>query len=183
MSNIDLLKKEILSLSNDLSIEKNNNQKLSLRIKELERINKLKGDQNSEMNVYMLNEELIAELNKKLKNFNNNFNANFNKDKIQKLLDEIKMKDKIISNYPVQLSKGEKMLSVIFASPDQKINYSVICKNTDIFNRIENIFYQAYPEYLKSENSFFVDGNQINKYKTLEFNKIKNNDIIVFKNI
>ena len=93
------------------------------------------------------------------------------------------MKDKIISNYPVKLSEGEKLMSVIFVSSDQNVHYSVICKNTDKFSKIENMLYDEYPEYIETENNFEVNGNKINKYKSLEYNKIKNNDIIVIKNI
>jgi len=102
------------------------------------------------------------------------------KDKIN-LLEEIKIKDKIITNNPVQLSEGEKLLNVEFASLDEKFHYSCICKNTDKFNKIENMLYEEYPEYSKSENHFYVNGNEINKNKSLEFNKIKSNDVIILK--
>ena len=154
-----------MNISNELNIEKNNNQKLSQRIKELENIINIKN--------------LINELNEKLKNLNNNLNN----DKLNELLEEIRIKDKIISNYPVKLSEGEKLISVTFVSSDQKVHYSVICKNTDKFNKIENMLYDEYPEYIETENNFEVNGNKINKYKSLEFNKIKNNDIIMIKNI
>jgi hypothetical protein len=154
-----------LNLSNELNIQKNNNQKLYQRINELENIINIKN--------------LINELNKKLKNLNNNINN----DKLNELLEEIRIKDKIISNYPVQLSEGEKLISVTFVSSDQKVHYSVICKNTDKFSKIENMLYDEYPECIKTENNFEVNGNKINKYKSLEFNRIKNNDIIMLKNI
>ena len=93
------------------------------------------------------------------------------------------MKDKIISNYPVKLSEGEKLMSVIFVSSDQNVHYSVICKNTDKFSRIESMLYDEYPEYSESENHFLVNGNKVNKHKSLEFNKIKNNDIIMLRNM
>ena len=183
----DLLKKELLKLSTDLSIEKNNNLKLSQRIRELEKIVNIKGDQylteNSNININKLNDYLISELNNKLKNLNNSLNNNLTKDKMNELLDEIRIKDKIISNYPVKLSDGEKLISIIFVSADQKVHYSVMCKNTDIFNTIENILYKEHPEFMKPNNDFYVEGNKINKYKSLEFNKIKNNDIITLKNI
>ena len=70
-------------------------------------------------------------------------------------------------------------MSVIITSPDQKIHFSIICKNTTSFNRIEEKIYKDYPEYLEIENYFLVNGNKINKYKTMEENKIKNSDIIV----
>ena len=44
------------------------------------------------------------------------------------------------------------------------------------------MIYEEYPEYSKSENHFYVNGNEINKNKSLEFNKIKNNDVIILKN-
>ena len=154
-----------MNLNSELNIEKNNNQKLSQRIKELENIINIKN--------------IINELNEKLKNLKNNLNN----DKLNELLEEIRIKDKIISNYPVQLSEGEKLISVTFVSSEQKLHYSVICKNTDKFSKIENMLYDEYTEYFKTENNFQVNGNKINKYKSLEFNKIKNNDIIMLKNI
>ena len=45
------------------------------------------------------------------------------------------------------------------------------------------MLYDEYPEYIESENHFIVNGNKVNKYKSLEFNKIKNNDIIELKNM
>ena len=172
-----------MNLNTELNIEKNNNQNLSQRVKDLEKIINIKGEQNlKEKSNYNLNNEdkiLINELNEKLKNLNNNLNN----DKLNELLEEIRIKDKIISNYPVQLSEGEKLLSVIFISLDQKVHYSIICKNTDKFSKIENMLYDEYPEYSESENHFLVNGKKVNKYKSLEYNKIKNNDIIMLKNM
>ena len=183
------LNSEILRLNNELNIEKNNSILLSQRIKELEKIinikSKEKSNENQNININMINKEknLINELNEKLKNLNNSLNRSINKDKINELYEEIRRKDKIISSFPVKLSEGEKLLSVIFVSVDQKIHYSTICKNTDKFSKIENLLYNAYPEYIKTENHFFVNGNKVNKYKSLENNKIKNNDIIMLKKI
>ena len=67
-----------------------------------------------------------------------------------------------------------------FKSVDQKIqNYSVICKKTDIFNKIENKLYEDNEEYYETANYFTVNGIKIHKNKSLEFNKIKNNDTII----
>ena len=183
------LNSEILRLNNELNIEKNNSILLSQRIKELEKIinikSKEKSNENQNININMINKEknLINELNEKLKNLNNRLNRSINKDKINELYEEIRIKDKIISSFPVKLSESEKLLSVIFVSVDQKIHYSTICKNTDKFSKIENLLYDAYHEYIKTENNFFVNGNKVNKYKSLENNKIKNNDIIILKKI
>ena len=153
-------------------MKKNKNIKLSEKIKELEKIINIKEDKN-----------LIAELIERLKLLNNKGKYNINKDKLNELYEEIRIKDKIISNYPIKLLEREKLLSLIFMSTDQKVHYSCICKNTDKFSKIENNLYEAYPEYTESENVFFVNGNKINKYESLDFNKIKNNDIITLKKI
>jgi len=70
-------------------------------------------------------------------------------------------------------------MSVIFFSTNQKIHYSIICKNTDLFTKIETQLYKEYPEYGNLENYFIVNGNKINKYKSLKDNNIKNSDIIM----
>ena len=98
-------------------------------------------------------------------------------------MEEIRKKDEELkelkSKLPVELKKDEKLMTVIFMSDDQKIHYSLICKNTDRFNRIENLLYDEYPEYQESENYFTVNGNKIIKSKTMEQNNIKFSDIIL----
>ena len=173
---------KIKELEQEILIEKNNNIKLTEKIKELEKKINLNVE-NKKISKNNENRNLIEDLNEKLINLNNNINNNINKDRLNELLEEIRTKDKIISNYPMQLLEGEKLISLIVESTDQKVHYSCICKNTDKFNKIENILYEAYPEYKKSENNFFVNGNKINKYKSLDFNKIKNNDIIMLKKL
>jgi len=69
-------------------------------------------------------------------------------------------------------------MSVIFISPNQKIHHSIICKKTDQFTKIETQLYKEYPDYRDLENYFVVNGQKINKYKTLKDNNIKNSDII-----
>ena len=71
-------------------------------------------------------------------------------------------------------------MTVNFMTVDSIIqNYSLICKNTDIFNYIENRLYEDYKEYYNTENNFTVNGNKINKNKNLDENNIHNNDVIV----
>ena len=163
-----------------MNAEKNNNFTLSQRIKELEIINYTNDEGKS-----MVNEEkdLVTELTGKLKIVNNDLKTNNLKEKMIELLEEIRIKDKIISNFPIKLSEGEQLLSITFVSSDKKIHYSTLCKNTDKFSKIENMLYDVYPEYSESENNYFINGNKINKYKSLDFNNIKNNDIITLKKI
>ena len=155
--------KAIKKLEQEIINEKNNNEILLEKIKKFENIN-----EELISNVKKINDELL------------NLNSNKN-DKIN-LLEELRIQDKIISNFPLKLLEGEKLLSIIFESIDKKIHYSCVCKNTDIFNKIENMLYEKYPEYLNSENNFYVNGNKINKYQSIEFNKIENSDIIMLNN-
>ena len=106
-----------------------------------------------------------------------------NSDKeILELVKELREKEKEIkslkSAFPFEIKQGEKLMSVIFISADQKIHHSFICKNTDIFTNLEKSLYDVFPEYGESENYFLLNGGKINKYKSLEYNKIKDSDII-----
>ena len=96
-------------------------------------------------------------------------------EKLENKENEIK---ELKSNLPFEIFEKEKLLTVIFNSADQKMHYSLICKNTDVFNRVENSLYNIYPEYKESENYFTSNGIKINKCKTLEENNIKFSDVI-----
>ena len=157
--------KEISRLKKDIEQEKSNNKELSKKIKNLEKLLKEKDKE--------------LEINKK------NNSLDINNKKLIELLEELRFKDKEIKDlkdlklrYPFELLEGEKMMSIIFISTDQKIHHSIICKNTDQFTRIERLLYDEYPEYLDSENYFIVNGNRINRHKTLEENNIGNGNII-----
>ena len=137
-------------------------------------------------------DNLIAELknsNKKLKDQTKNLQVGSdsisNKDQIIKLMEELREKEhelkEIKKKLPFDLSPGENIMCVIFISVDQKLHFPVICKNTDIFTRLEKLIYDQYPEFGETENYFMVHGQKINKHKSLEYNKIKNNDIITLK--
>ena len=61
--------------------------------------------------------------------------------KNEKTIKEYELK---ISQFPFEISPGEKIMSIIFISSDKNIISSFICKNTDIFKLIENKFYEKY---------------------------------------
>ena len=99
----------------------------------------------------------------------------------EKEIKELKMK---LSKFPFELQDGEIMMTLIISSVDQKIiNHSIICKNTEIFNQIENRLYKFFPEFSKTENFFTLNGKKINKYQNLDENNIKNNDMILLNTI
>jgi len=96
---------------------------------------------------------------------------------------ELKLKDEEINNLksknPFDLKNGERLMTIIFTSADSKIHYSFICKNTDKFNKIENMLYEIYPDYEEEDNFFTVNGKRIIKSKTIEQNNINFSDVIL----
>ena len=95
---------------------------------------------------------------------------------------EIKDKNEEINNlksrFPFELGENEELMSVIFISTDSSIHHSIICKNTDLFTKIEEQLYQNYPKYRYLENYFVANGNKIIKYISMKENNIKNSDVI-----
>ena len=132
--------------------------------------------------------------NEKEKNFKlssskeNNTNGEEDQKKIIRLYDEIldkeneikKLKAKI-EKFPFKLAENEDLMSIIIAKEDKSILYSIICKNTDKFIKLEEKFYEEFSELGKVENSFYINDNKIKKYQTLDENGIKNNDIIILR--
>ena len=70
---------------------------------------------------------------------------------------------------------------VIISTEDKNTQLSIISKNTEKFIKLEEKFYEAFPNFSQTENSFTVNGNKINKYQNLEENGINNSDIIIIK--
>ena len=176
--------KEISKLKIELDNEKNNNKEL------IKKINKLEKELNEEKNKNKILEKNISNLKNELKKNKTEVekigNKNLENNSKESLYESIMEKDKEIKNlklklsrYPVDLNEGEELMSIIFISVDQKLNCSIICKNTDKFNIVENKLYDYYSELAENENYFTFNGIKINKYKTLEENNIKNNNIIL----
>ena len=81
--------------------------------------------------------------------------------------------------FPFDIRSNDKLMSIIIISKDKKIHFSIICKNSENFLRIEKELYEQYPEYRNENNYFIHNGEKIDKSKTLDENKIKNNSIII----
>ena len=80
---------------------------------------------------------------------------------------EIKQLKTKIENFPIDIKEGEELISIIFRSLEEDINFSVICKNTDKFYKIENELYEVFPEFYETNNIFTAKGKKINKSKSL----------------
>ena len=133
--------------------------------------------------IFMLEKERKEYLTKikdlEIKNINMFFELNEQLIQKEELIKEYKL---IISQIPFGFLPGEKLMSIIFISPDKNIISSFICKNTDTFAFIENKFYEKFPQYKGLDNTFILNGRYINRYKSLDENKIKNDDIITISN-
>ena len=182
----------------ELAREKEKNKLLEEKIKKLEReLNEQKNKNNQ--SAEMLNIELKKQLDNEIKKFND-FKKQVEEDKVAKMylgnetkesmMETIIEKDREnkelkskISRLPFTLEEGEYLMIITFITTDQHLHYSIICKNTDEFHKIEGELYKKYPEYSENENYFIVNGDKINKYKTLEQNKIKNNSVIMLSQI
>ena len=150
--------------------EKNNkleekNSKLEEKVKQLEKIIAV----NQKIN--------IEELEKLRKQINLKEELNI------ELVKTLKEKDIIIMNLKSNASfnilpHNEKTISIIISSKDENIIFPIICKSTDNFKLVENIFYEKHPEYKNNNNTFIVNGRKINESKSLEENWIHNNSII-----
>ena len=70
-------------------------------------------------------------------------------------------------------------MSIIISSKDEKIHYSLICKNNNTINDIEKELYKIFPEYSQGNNIFLFKEKKIEKFQTLQINNIKNGDILI----
>ena len=99
-----------------------------------------------------------------------------------KLEEENKKLKEEISRFPPSLLQNEYIILLIIMTKDEKVMFPLMCKNTDKFNKIKEIFFQEFPEYQKNKGKFYKGHKMIylNSNKSLEECNIKSNDIIIF---
>ena len=192
MDNKNKLNKLLEIVTNNLiekKIEVSENGELKEKNEELKKKNE---DMNEKIyNLKKENRELNKKnefLNKKINNLNKE-NRELNKtneilnEKINNLNQEnIELKEKL-NKYVLILEKDEKLMSIIISSKDEKLSCSLLCKNNNTINEIEEEFYKEFPEYSKTKNIFSYKGKIINKFETLQKNKIKNGDILILEHV
>ena len=155
---------EITKLKRLLNEEKNKNINLMKEIEILKNKNIILNNDNNS-------------LKEKIKILENNLKAK--KNELQNLLS--KNNNNNIINYKItSINPGEEILAINFVSNGvQDIgHYNLICKNTDLFVRLEERLYQDFPDFKNYETYFEVNTRRIKRFKTIEENNIKNNDII-----
>ena len=184
----------INNLRRELEEEKKKNKILQDTINKLNNtINQLKQEHNTdiqkykkELKVYVDKNEILNNQIKKLSLDNTNLkeeikknNTQNNSDDIVSLYKRIDDLNKKLSRYPFVLEEGEKILSVIFRSVSQKVNYTMVCKNTDSIYKLEGELYKTFPELSETNNYFLCKGTVVNRFKKFEELKFKNGDIII----
>ena len=140
--------------------------------------------------------KILFDENNNLKNINKKLNEEIislkqYKEQIKLLKYQINKKNIEIQNYQLNnnykddigitsIKPGEVVLALSFVSMgNQDIgHYAVVCKNTDLFVRLEEKLYNEYPQFKNYETYFEVKTKRIKRFKTLDENKIKNGDII-----
>ena len=103
---------------------------------------------------------------------------------LKKQLKENKLKNTSIesgSGYVIGvLNPGDKIIAVNFVSMgNQDIgHYNLICKNNELFIKLEERLYKDFPKFKEFVTFFECKGKKIKRFKTMNENNIKNNDII-----
>ena len=177
---------------NDLNIKLNNeinkNKQLTIEINNLKKQNNnlirendiLKNQLNDGKNTINNLSQKNKNLNAKIEELKRNNQSSINdSNKVIQLYEKIGYLNEVLKRYPVILEENEKLISIIFASSDQTMHYSLICKNTDTLSDLEKKLYKEFPNFIESDNIFLCKGTVINRYKTFESYKIKNGDILV----
>ena len=190
LNNIFTVDEEINRLRNKI---KQLESDKSYLYKEIERLKTFENKNKDLKNKIKENENIICDSkneinnlinkNKLLENYKNEkIISNNNKDEIIELMKKLEIKNKEInelkSKIGFDLKEGENLMTIIFISVDQQIHYSIICKDTDNFSKIEIMLYDKYPEYKKSENYFLYKGKKINRFETIEENGIEYSALI-----
>ena len=144
------------------------------KINELE--NKIKN-----LELIIKEKDNIIDENNKIKELKNiSKDKNISNDNIY--INRIKELEKEIEKYKnYYLLPGEKLISIKIISNDQTLEFNTFSKITDNFEKLESSLYKHYPKYKETENFFLVNGAKVNKHKTFEENKIKDNDILTLK--
>jgi len=156
--------------------DKNKIKKLELIIKEKDsKINELENKTKKLELIIKEKDSKINNLEIKIKEFKNKLNNNNYIYRIKELENEIEK----YKNYC--LLPGEKLITIKFISTDQSINFNTFAKKNDHFAKLEFSLYEHYPQYKDTETFFLVNGIKVNKHRTLEENKIKDNDILTLK--
>ena len=180
-NNDEKVMKDNIAKNNDFKIKEEDN-----KYNELLNLFNEEKNKNKKLLEELNNEKIkVKELNDKIKKYENS-NYEYIK-KIKELEELIKSKNSEINNLKnnndtnkiVNIESKEEKIAIFFTSVDQNIYRPISCKNTDTFVKIEEKIYNEYPEYKDYNTYLTINGNVINRLKTLEENGIKDGNTII----
>ena len=93
---------------------------------------------------------------------------------------KLNIQDNQSINTITSIEPGEKIMAINFVSVGFQgiINYCLPCKNTDLFVKLETKLNKDFSELADHETYFEVNTRRIKRFKTLDENKIKSNDVV-----
>ena len=167
-----------------INIHQKNKNKDDTKINELQR--QLKEEKEKNKKLININENLKEKINELNNNLNKimNINEKLEKDLAQKNIEIQKLLSKKNTNKSYfdlsSLKLDDKIIGVNFVSMGRNDigHYNIVCKNRDLFVRLEERLYEDFPQFKEYETYFEVNGKRIKRFKTLEQNNIKTNDIV-----
>ena len=181
--NLNLNKSKLEEENNKLKDELNNYKRENEKLKK--EINKLKED-NMKLNSELINaKKIIINLNHIQENNQDNIKI------INNLNELIQVKNKEINDLEMKLidkGKNNRLVNyddiffVHFISKDEKISCGIKCLKTDTFSKVEEKFYEKYPEYRETNNQFLLRGKSILRDKKICEIFIKDSEMILFIN-
>ena len=150
---------------------------------------------NTNRNIGQLNKIEVSNCSR---NINNNFNINdYQTENSNQLLIKERSRNRQLQiendNLRKQLSlfnnqqnkylmtdPNEQYITVNFESRNKEIcNYRLKCKKSDLFVELEKRLYKDFPYFKNIHPNFFINSRNIERFETIENNKINNNDIIL----
>jgi hypothetical protein len=163
-------------IKKELNDEKIRNKKLVEELNQLKRDLELERDKNK--TISRANEELLIATHKTIDELNTKIDSlvlNL-KEKDEEL---VKLKKELINlNNEKSTNENDNIMAISFTTDGFKFIHALPCRNTDMFFKLEEKLYEAYPQYRERDNYFTVDGKKIQRFKTFYENGIKCSDVI-----
>ena len=76
------------------------------------------------------------------------------------------------------IDKGQ-IFSINFMSASHDKIFPISCSSNDTLVKLEEIFYNEYPEYKEHNTYLTANGNPVKRFKTIEENGIKQGNAII----
>jgi len=164
----------------------------------------MSNNQNNQEILYLRNElnnknQIIEQQNSIINNLQNQLNNlnivnNNNQSVIQNLKNDISKKEKELLSLKNELNIKKEELNKIksrymvdkgqifginFMSVSHDKIFPISCSSNDTVVKLEELFYNVYPEYKDHNTYLTVNGKSVKRFKTIEENGIKQGNAII----